>query len=239
MSEQLTMSSSLKLKKTELKRQLLIGMIEKHEAMMQKLNQFMQQDLPLQADYVTLAKSVINEVDALLAENDYESSLFLRNTVKPFKKMREDAQNLLEQLTGKTTVESHTVAQLSADSVPVYILVFQQQGHNIAKWTQLLRSLGRYVLGRPIYATAAAAESVIRNKLSHDHEGYVKVAVEKSAIEAGEKLSKRKDRFGNELITLPAGAVNSRNILEFVQGKKRYHFIKGELVDVSSATKCN
>lgn len=239
MSESLTMSTSVMLKKTELKRQLLIGMIEKREAVMQRLNQFMQNDFHEKADYVALAKAIISEVDALLSENDYEHSLFLRNTIKPLKKMREDAANLLEQLLGQETVESDTVTQLGKNSVAVYILVFQQQGHNLSKWAQMLRGLGRYVLGRPIYATAELVESVIRNKLSHDHEGYVKVAVEKTAVLAGEQLSTRKDRFGNELITLPAGAVSSHNILEFVQGKKRYHFIKGELVDVSSATKCN
>ena len=239
MSQQITMSGSDKLKKTELKRQLLAGMIEKREAVMQKLNEFMQNDLHEKADYVTLAEAIISEVDTLLGENDYESSLFLRNTVKPLKTMREDAATLLEQLSGQDEIERHTVAQLSEDSVAVYILVFQQQGHDLNKWTQMLRGLGRYVLGRPIYATAEMAEAVIRNKLSQEHEGYVKVAVEKSALEAGKQLSKRKDRFGNELITLPAGAVNSRYILEFVQGKKRYHFIKGELVDVPSATKRN
>lgn len=239
MSEALTITDSAKLKKLELKRKLLVGMTEKRDVVMSKLNEFMQQDLNEQADYIALAEVIVKEVDELLASDDYESSLFLRNTVKPLKEMREDALNLLAQLQGSKTDVAHQLTPLNDDKQPVYVLVFQQQGHNLQKWTQLMRSLNRYVLGRPIYATAEAAEGVIRNKLSQDHEGYIKVAVDKAALEAGAEMSPRKDRFGNELVNLPAGAVNSQHILEFVFGKKRYHFIKGELVDVSSTTKCN
>lgn len=239
MTEQVTMVASAKHKNDQVKRQLLVAMTKKRQDLMQKFAAFMKNDLHEKQDYVMLAKGIVADVDSVLNENDYESSLFLRNTVKPLKQMREEALSVLALLDEQDEIEKHFTPVLKEDMVPVYVLVFQQQGHNLAKWAQLLRGLSQYVLGRPIYATEADVRKVIRTKMTEDQEGYVKVAIDKAILEKCALMAPRKDRYGNTLLSLPAGTVSSHNILEFVQGKKCYHFNEGELIDVSSTTKRN
>ncbi len=239
MTVKVGLSASAKLKKDEAKRQLLASMQAKRKVVTEKLEQFMRNDTHDQQDYVALAQELIEQVDSVLDENDYESSLFLSNTVRPLKEMRENAATLLAQLEAHDAFKNNAAPALEKDNVAVYVLVFQQNGHDLTKWAQLLRGLGRYVLGRPIYASEEDVRKVIRVKMTEDHEGYVKVGVAKSALEKCVDLSPRSDRYGNALLTLPAGAVSSQHILEFVHGKKRYHFIEGELIDVSVTTKRN
>lgn len=240
MTKQVTLLSGEQLQKDEAKRQLLESMMLKRQDVMQKLGQFMRNDVHEKQDYITLAKGIIHDIDAVLTQNDYESSLFLRNTVKSLHEMRRSAVNLLTRLDEQAQLNNpFATPVLEKDMSAVYILVFQQQGYDLNKWAQLLRGLGHYVLGRPIYLHEADAQKVIRIKMSEAQEGYVKVAVPQAAIQACSGMSPRSDRYGNALLTLPAGTVSSQNILEFSHGKKRYYFREGELIDVSISTKCD
>lgn len=202
------------------------------------LNDFFKSDCRNKEDYIALAKNIIELIDSTLSDDNFDESLFLKNTVKPFIEMREQAIDLLAQLEEQSDItQQYAQPAVSADMVTVYILLFQSQGHDIDKWAQLLGSLGRYVLGRPIYEHESDVQKVIRTKMLDGQEAYVKAAVPQSALTAMSGLSQRKDRYGNILVSLPVGAVSSQHILEFVHGKKRYHYIKGELIDVSSSTK--
>jgi intracellular multiplication protein IcmQ len=239
MTEQVTLLSSEKVKKDDIKRQLLVSMRTKRQDVMKKLGQFMKQDLHAKEDYISLAKGIIEDVDTVLNEKEYESSLFLRNITKPLRNIRQNAVEVLERLDVQQEAGKKKIPVLQENMVPVYILLFQQYGHNMKNWEQLLGSLDRYVLGRPIFENEEEVQKVVRLKMSEEQEGYVKVAVAKSALESNSEVSRRTDRHGNTLLTLPAGSVSSDYILEFVHGKKRYYFIEGELVDVSSTTKRN
>ncbi|PHQ78227.1 MAG: Dot/Icm secretion system protein IcmQ [Coxiella sp. (in: Bacteria)] len=240
MTGSITMTASKKTQSDEIKRQLLVDMQEEQSTYMQKLTEFYKTEDHSKADYIELMKGVIASVDKVLNGCDYESSLFLRNTVKPLKEMRAKAVDILEQIDAQALSEkNYLLPTLEKECVPVYVLMFQSKGHDIENWSQLLRSLGRYVLGRPIYKTEEDVQKVIRAKMSSEHEGYAKVAVSQSVLDSLDELSVRKDRFGNELISLPAGIVSSQHILEFVHGKKRYHFIRGNLIDVSISTERN
>lgn len=233
MSNRLTVTSTKKAQSDIVKRQLLLSMHEQQSIVMKSLSDFYKGDIHDRSDYIALAKSVVAAVDEILKSQDYEESLFLRNTVKPLKAIREQAFSLLKQIDEQET-SSRTIPTLEADMEPVYVLLFQSDGQNMQKWEQLLRGLSRYALGRPVYQAEADARKVIRTKMTDGQEAYVKVAVPKSLLEASERLSPRQDRFGNVLVTLPVGAIKSDTILEFVHGKKRYHFDKGELIDVST-----
>lgn len=235
MSNKFTVTSTKKTQNDEIKRQLLASMQEQHKATMQILSDFYKTDIHDRTDYIGLAKSMINAVDEVLKNDDYEDSLFLRNTVKPLKEIRQRAIDLLKQI-NQQEVESYTKPKLEADMEPVFVLLFQSEGQNVQKWEQLLRGLSRYALGRPVYQSEADVQKVIRSKMTNGQEAYAKVAVPKSLLEASSRLSARQDRFGNTLITLPVGAIKSDAILEFVHGKQHYHFDKGELIDVSAAT---
>ncbi len=238
MTTHITISASEKLKHEELKRDLVRDMQEQQKISMQKLNEFFVKEVHEESDYRQLARLVVDTVDSVLENKECDDSLFLRNTVKPLKEMRERALKLLVELEAQeASAEALLRPKLGPDMVPIYILVFQSQGYDLEKWAQLLRSIGSYVLGRPVYESETDVQKVIHIKMSQEQEGYVKVGVAQMALKASAELPEREDRYGNRLLSLPAGSVSSENILEFVHGKKSYHFIKGELIDVSITAK--
>ena len=51
-------------------------------------------------------EDMIAAFDRVIAAGDWDSSLFLRNTVKPLEDMREEARQLREQLMGNVTSEN-------------------------------------------------------------------------------------------------------------------------------------
>ncbi len=234
MSNKFTVTSTKKTQSDEVKRQLLESMQEQHQATLQILSDFYKSDIHNRSDYIGLAKSIVNAVDEVLKNDDYEDSLFLRNTVKPLKEIRVQAIDLLKQINQQES-ESYIKPKLEADMEPVFVLLFQSEGQNVQKWEQLLRGLSRYALGRPVYRNEVDVQKVIRAKMTNGLEAYAKVAVSKSLLEASSRLSPRQDRLGNTLITLPVGAIKSDAVLEFVHGKQHYHFDKGELINVSTA----
>ena len=235
MTNSMTVAATENVKSDVLKHKLLADIQTQQVDFMQTLDAFYATEGHTKQDYMNLAAAMIQAADGVLSENDTDSSLFLRNTVKPIKEMRERAIDLLNQL---ETQDERQLQQLqptvTEDQTAVYVLVFQSQGYDLDKWAHLLRSLGCYVLGRPIYENEADVQAVIRGRNTQNQEGYVKVAVARSAIVAGESLSKRTDRSGNKLLSLPAGAVSAKNILGFVQGKTKYYYMKGKLIDEST-----
>lgn len=234
MKDAITLSSAEKAKAVAVRRQLLADIEQENALFVEKLQEFSKDQTRAKEDYINLAKSVIASVDNILGRADYEESLFLRNAIRPLKRIREQAAELLVECDKQQQSEGYAVPMLQKDMVPVYIHLFQSQGHDLDSWAQLLRSLGRYVLGRPIYKQEEDVKSAIRAKMSNEQEGYVIVAVPAPLLEASNNASPRRDRFGNPLVTLPAGVIDTQHILEFVHGKKRYHFVKGGLIDVCS-----
>lgn len=237
MTDQVTLLAGDQSKKENRRQALLDAMRTQREVVDSMLQAFSIKDTHTPQEYIDLAQQIIAAVDQVLTGCADEDSLFLRNTVKPLKALREQAEALLVQFADHDhqCADSHHAA-LAQHMTAVYVLLFQTQGDDLSRWSQLLRSLGQYVLGRPVYATEDAVKSVIRARMAGAKEAYVKVAVPTSTTEDS-TLSPRQDRYGNTLLSLPMGAIQSDHILEFVHGKDHYHFIKGQLVHVSSSTK--
>lgn len=235
MTEQVTILANERTKRSAQRQVLLESMTEAHQHLISIINEFTLQPDHAAGDYAALAQRVIDGVDKVLSEVADDDSLFIRNTTKPLRELKSHAETVLAQVGDFEAIQQDTGPTLSADMVPVYVLLFQAQGHDVAKWAQLLRSLGQYTLGRPIYQTEEDVRRVIRLRLSDDKEAYVKVAVPQSILSSSDSLSTRKDRYGNALLSLPVGAIRPDNILEFVHGKQRYHFIRGQLHVSSSA----
>lgn len=229
MTESATILSGDRAQRSAQREALLSAMTVEHANLMSVMTAFTQHADPASQDYATLAHQVITTVDKVLSYAGDEDSLFVRNTTRPLRELREHAQAVLARVDTFEASQQVVGPSLGADNVPVYVLLFQAQGHDMQKWAQLLRSLGQYTLGRPIYQAEEDVRRVIRLRLSDDKEAYVKVAVPQSALSSSEALSTRKDRYGNALLSLPVGVIRPENILEFVHGKHHYHFIRGQL----------
>lgn len=184
----------------------------------------------------TFCQAVIDSVDRVLEAGDWDSSLFLRNTAKPLKKLREQAEQLLKQIDHTQAPEAaYRQKALADDDVRLYISLFQANGGDLKQWALQLRSIRSHLLGRPVYENEEDVQKIVRQKTNRLSEAYVAVVVKKTAVLSEPFRAPRLDRNGNTLVTLKDGAVSVDNIVEFVHGGKQYQFVRGALHESGSA----
>lgn len=181
-------------------------------------------------DKAGLLNAVIAAVDHVLEGGDWNSSLFLRNTIKPLMSIKAEALAELDHLHMKANEKSVTIRAADDDEINVYISLFQSDGHNINKWAMQLRSLDRYVVGRPIYQNEADVEKRIRLRNAAANEAYVVVVVKKTDVQSDQFAAPLKDQFDHPLLLLKEVALKNGRINAFVHQGIRYHFVDGQLI---------
>ena len=181
-------------------------------------------------DRVGLLTAVITAIDHVLEAGDWNDSLFLRNTIKPLMAIKAEAIEELDHLQVKAMEKSVAVQTASDNEMEVYISLFQSDGYNINKWAMQLRSLDRYVVGRPIYASEADIEKRIRLRNAGINEAYVVVIVKKSDVQSDQFAAPLKDQFDHQLILLKEVALKNGRIIAFIHQGRRYHFADGQLI---------
>ena len=191
---------------------------------------YFSKDILSKEDKTGLLNAVIMTVDHVLEGGDWNSSLFLRNTIKPLTAIKVEALAELEQLQMKAGEKSITTQAASENEVEVYISLFQSDGYNISKWAMQLRSLDRYVVGRPIYKNEVDVEKRIRLRGAVGNEAYVAVVVKKTDVQADQFAAPLKDQFDHPLLLLKEVALKNGRINAFVHQGTRYHFVDGQLI---------
>lgn len=177
--------------------------------------------------------TVINTVDHVLAGGDWNSSLFLRNTIKPLMAIKTEAELELSRLEMKAEEKAITILPAAENEVEVYISLFQSDGYNMGKWAMQLRSLDRYIVGRPVYQNQSDVEKRIRLRAATGgNEAYVIVIVKKTDIQP-EGLTPLKDQFEHPLCSLKETALRNGRIVAFVHQEIRYYFVDGQLIKAS------
>ena len=183
-------------------------------------------------DKTGLLQAVIAAVDHVCEAGDWESSLFLRNTMKPLLQIKSEAELELAKLTKKAEAQSVEETPLSEHEVQVYVSLFQSDGYNVSKWAMQLRSLDRYVIGRPVYEKEEAVLARLRARdQAAVNEGYVTVVVKKTDILPTHKEAPT-DQFGQPLVILKEKALKFGRISAFMHQEVRYHFVEGQLIKV-------
>ena len=91
-----------------------------------------------------------------------------------------------------------------------------------------LRSLERYVIGRPVYQNQEDAEKRVRLRAATGNEGFVVVIVKKTDLQSD--VSTTKDQFDSPLLSLKETALRNGRIVAFVHQNLRYHFVDGQLI---------
>lgn len=176
---------------------------------------------------LTVLDDSLAAIDRVLQAGDWESSLFLRNTIKPIKALNEKIIHL------KTGLMSNNEAKTLVPAVPagmilVYVALFQTEGLNLSRWAMQIRSLAHYVQGRPIYRLEEAVQRMIRSKLDHSNDAYAVVAITPEMIMS--EAAPRVDRNGCELLMLTDHAIKEGQLIEFVHQDKRYCWLDNQLI---------
>lgn len=213
------------------RKQLLGCLHAEKQNIIDAIEKFYSQNTRHETAALQALEQMIQAFDRVLNAGDWESSLFLRNTVRPLRNMRAEAWELRERLMGREQPMIVDAPQLAAGMIRVYIAIFQYKAQNAKAWEAQLRSLPQYILGRPIYREESAVQQAIRAKLIQTSDAYVCVGIEEKAIQSGEFHPTQVDKQGNTLLQLAPGAVKSENILEFVYQDKQYLFLEGKLIE--------
>ncbi|OGT48791.1 MAG: Dot/Icm secretion system protein IcmQ [Gammaproteobacteria bacterium RIFCSPHIGHO2_12_FULL_38_11] len=218
-------------KSQNLKKQLLECLDKEAREFSDFARQFFSKETLSKEDKAGLLNAVITAVDHVMSGGDWESSLFLRNTIKPLIAIKTEAELELSKLKIKASEQSASIQTLSEDETTVYISLFQSDGYNINKWAMQLRSLDRYIVGRPVYQNEADIEKRIRLRAAGSgNEAYVVVIVKKNDIQSNVNAAPLKDQFDHSLLLLKEAALKRGQIIAFVHQGARYHFVDGQLV---------
>lgn len=89
----------------------------------------------------------------MLYADNWDESLFLRDTLKPIRKIYyEEALVLREKLGGdESTKKLITLLELPENKVKLYVSLYQSNGHDYKQWEAQLTSLESYMIGQPVY----------------------------------------------------------------------------------------
>lgn len=217
-----------KLKTDEQKRSLLERAQQENKKLFSLVEAFHEKKTHNSESDAEMCQNIIVAIDGILQNSDCDSSLFLKNSVKPLRALREHANELLCKIEKPKQIKAQKFnLDHHQESILLYISIYQTEGHDLRKWEILLRSIASYLQGRPVYRNEEDVNTAIRARLSQLSEAYIVVRVNKAMIQ--EEEIQRTDRSGNALITLKSGAVTSDSILELVHMDKRYSFIDGKL----------
>ena len=216
-------------KSQELKKKLLDCLDREARQFSEIARDYFNKDQLSKEDKTGLLKAVINTVDHVMSAGDWDSSLFLRNTLKPLMQIKSDAELELSRLDLKADEKAVTLPA-GVDEVEVYISLFQSDGYNIGKWAMQMRSLERYIVGRPIYKNETDVEKRIKLRAAAGaNEAYVAVVVKKADLQP-EGTAPLKDQFEHPLLLLKEIAIRNGRIAAFVHQGVRYRFVDGQLI---------
>ncbi len=174
------------------------------------------------------AVRLVNILDDLLKNKEWEATLLLRTAKKRLLNLREEAQQIVNDLNVISTPKepSQVIAPIKEGYIKVYIALYQTQGSNLKIWHDMLKSLAKYSITRPVYDNEEYVRELIRSKPDMQRHGYAVVAVKENGIIESGKV--HLDQFNHKLLTLQEGAVTLENIIEFVHANEKRYIIRGD-----------
>lgn len=209
----------------DLKRALLDCVEQQKANILQYAECFYAKTSRCEQDYLQLCQQIVTELDKLFAMQDWDQSLFIRNSIKPLVALHAQAKQVLVEF-NLQQAQTELQPTLAEGMQVVYVSLFQTQGHNLARWELILRAITKYVLGRPVYARLEDLQKMLRHKITKVNEAYAVVAVKQNLINSSNTL---KDQYGSALLCLSDQAILTENIIEFVHEEKSYRYRNGML----------
>lgn len=217
--------------KDDLRRYLREITEKETERFLQAAQSFYDEEHRSEEQCLTLLNSMIESLSNVIQAGDWDSSFFLKTTIKPLRKLLSDAEQMRSDLLRDQGLEEIAEYQLKDDEAKCYVSLYQADGHDLARWALQLGSIDKYTMGRPIYKNENDVVRAIRRKLLQTSEGYAVVVVKKEKM-LGDAFEKEKtDRHGYPLIAVEHGELKSTDVIEFVHGGRRYHYHNQKLVE--------
>jgi len=194
------------------------------------LEEYSERDPDDEALTQRLCQEIIDVVDRVLVIEGWESSLFLRNLMKPLIEAKEQARERLEQMSGDSA-EHEKPLILEDHEQLLYMTLYQAQGHDLAAWALQLKSIKHTMLGRPLYDNEEAAKAKIRSKVDQSCDAYVVLRVNRDHLMDLPKSVKRSANHSDyPVVMLEQACLSVDNIVELHYMKKVYVLKQGRLI---------
>jgi Dot/Icm secretion system protein IcmQ len=172
-------------------------------------------------------------IDEAITKGRWESSLFLKNTLKQLQTLRAHIiKELGEEDDAVVTTDSAQAMLLLTEREGyerIYIALYQSESDNLDRWFSTIKMLTGYSMSRPVYRSEEEVRHMIREKQTKS-DAYVIVWVKQADILPSYSGVPLKDRWGYELLTIKEGAVRSENIVMFVYNDTRYRLTHQSLL---------
>lgn len=179
---------------------------------------------------------LIRELDKLIAEGQWDGSIFYQTVGKKLRDFSEQVKkdlNIDDTLPVTPTDILESLKQKSG-LIEVYISVYCTEGRNINKWESVLSTLPKQIVSRPIYKRQKDIKGLIDAKENPVNDAYVFAYVtDMDILKPSFHEKMLLDRFGHELVRLKENALKLDNITKFVHLTGEYAFIKNKLTRLS------
>ncbi len=170
---------------------------------------------------------------------DWQTGLFFRAANERWQTLEQQVQgSLVGLLQAAAAAESRQKVQPKRSknaTMPIYIYLYQADGHNIRVWQQAIFSLSNQSVNRPIYKNEADVKQLIDSRSDPHNHAYVIVLIDENDVVQASRGKPRQDKYGHELLTLSERAIKLENIDQIVHITGRYRFENGALKQDSSA----
>lgn len=169
-------------------------------------------------------------LDEGIASGPWQGNLFLTGIQKKLEEIRDEFVVKVGLDQHHEQMTNDLLAAKSADNTEVYIALYQSQGSNMSKWQEVVVSLVKYTMGRPIYYNETDVQAAIRLNDRNLNHAYVVAKVPKDAILTHTADIPRTDREGRKLVSLREAAIQLKNIVRLVHATGQYKLVRNFLV---------
>jgi intracellular multiplication protein IcmQ len=162
----------------------------------------------------------------LLEQGPWEKTLFLRAIGKKIQQIRDGYAVYLDQLSpsSKASASQQSTHELLEDAINIYIVLYNAEGHDLAKWETVIANLESNVISRPIYAREEEAAAFVRSKMNPRNQGYVIAQVSSAAIVKQDPKRVVRDRLNHMLLAIRAGYLQANSVRQFVHATGTYQW---------------
>ena len=159
--------------------------------------------MPHSEQEIEVAREVKDILDKGIQEGPWQANLYLKGIKKKLEELRDqfEASIGLDQLKREADNGNDSLAQGLNNTTEIYISLYQSQGSNIQKWQEVIASLVRYSMGRPIYKDEEDVRAATHLTDRNPNNAYVVLKVNIDAIMPDTLEQPRVDR---QLLGLPA-----------------------------------
>lgn len=178
---------------------------------------------------IKAALAIKKILDDGIENGPWQANLFLKGVKKKLEELCDQfAKEVgIDQLKHEALNDSLATNVSTAE---IYISLYQSQGSNIHKWQEVITSLVRYSMGRPIYKSEEDVRAATHLSDRNPNNAYVVLKVNSDAILPDSLEQPRFDREGRKLIGLREGAITLRNIVCLVHSTGHYKLVGNYLV---------